>query len=49
MGLTLTEKIIKNHLVTGEMKAGNEIGISIDQTLTQDSTGTMAYLQFEGN
>jgi len=47
MGLTLTEKIIKNHLVTGEMKAGNEIGISIDQTLTQDSTGTMAYLQFE--
>lgn len=47
MGLTLTEKIIKNHLVTGEMKTGNEIGIQIDQTLTQDSTGTMAYLQFE--
>lgn len=47
MGLTLTEKIIRSHLVEGEMKAGNEIGISIDQTLTQDSTGTMAYLQFE--
>ena len=47
MGLTLTEKIIKNHLVTGEMKTGNEIGIKIDQTLTQDSTGTMAYLQLE--
>lgn len=44
---TLAEKIIRNHLVTGEMKAGNEIGIRIDQTLTQDSTGTMAYLQFE--
>jgi len=43
----LAEKIIKNHLVTGEMKTGNEIGIRIDQTLTQDSTGTMAYLQFE--
>lgn len=47
MALTLAEKIIKNHLVTGEMKTGNEIGIKIDQTLTQDSTGTMAYLQFE--
>lgn len=47
MALTLAEKIIKKHLVTGEMKAGNEIGIRIDQTLTQDSTGTMAYLQFE--
>ncbi len=47
MALTLAEKIIKTHLVTGEMKAGNEIGIKIDQTLTQDSTGTMAYLQFE--
>lgn len=44
---TLAEKIIRKHLVTGEMKAGNEIGIRIDQTLTQDSTGTMAYLQFE--
>ncbi len=44
---TLAEKIIKKHLVSGEVKAGNEIGIRIDQTLTQDSTGTMAYLQFE--
>jgi aconitate hydratase len=44
---TLAEKIIRNHLVTGEMKAGKEIGIKMDQTLTQDSTGTMAYLQFE--
>lgn len=47
MGLTLTEKIIANHLVEGEMIKGEEIGIRIDQTLTQDSTGTMAYLQFE--
>lgn len=47
MGLTLTEKIIKAHLLEGEMTPGNEIGIRIDQTLTQDSTGTMAYLQFE--
>lgn len=47
MGLTMTEKIIKNHLVIGEMKKGSEIGIKIDHTLTQDSTGTMAYLQFE--
>ena len=47
MGYTLTQKIIKDHLVSGEMIAGNEISIRIDQTLTQDSTGTMAYLQFE--
>lgn len=47
MGLNLAQKIIKEHLVTGEMKAGEEISIRIDQTLTQDSTGTMAYLQFE--
>lgn len=47
MGLTLTEKVLKAHLVEGEMIKGNEIGIRIDQTLTQDSTGTMAYLQFE--
>lgn len=47
MGLTLTEKILKNHLVSGEMKKGSEIGIRMDNTLTQDSTGTMAYLQFE--
>ncbi|MCH4072704.1 aconitate hydratase [Pseudoramibacter sp.] len=47
MGLTLTEKIIKEHLVVGEMEKGSEIGIHIDQTLTQDSTGTMAYMQLE--
>lgn len=47
MGLTLTEKILKEHLVEGEMIRGEEIGIRIDQTLTQDATGTMAYLEFE--
>lgn len=47
MAYTLAQKIIKEHLVSGEMKAGSEISIRIDQTLTQDSTGTMAYLQFE--
>lgn len=47
MGLTLSQKIIQKHLQQGEMKAGEEIAISIDQTLTQDSTGTMAYLQLE--
>ncbi|MBQ9737073.1 MAG: aconitate hydratase [Clostridia bacterium] len=47
MGLTIAQKIIKNHLVCGEMIAGREIGIKIDQTLTQDATGTMAYLEFE--
>ncbi|MBF7095952.1 aconitate hydratase [Alkalibacter mobilis] len=47
MGYTITEKIIKNHLAVGEMVRGEEIAIKIDQTLTQDSTGTMAYLQFE--
>lgn len=47
MGYTIAQKIIKNHLVCGEMKAGSEIGLKIDQTLTQDATGTMAYLQFE--
>lgn len=47
MGYNLPQKIIKNHLITGEMVAGEEISIKIDQTLTQDSTGTMAYLQFE--
>lgn len=44
---SLSQKIIKEHLVDGSMEAGNEIGLKIDQTLTQDSTGTMAYLQFE--
>ncbi|MDD5171080.1 MAG: aconitate hydratase [Syntrophales bacterium] len=47
MGKSLTEKIIENHLRIGKPTAGEEIGIRIDQTLTQDATGTMAYLQFE--
>lgn len=47
VGLTLTEKILSAHLVEGEMIRGSEIGIKIDQTLTQDATGTMAYLEFE--
>ena len=47
MGMTIAEKILKAHLVDGEMAQGQEIGIRIDQTLTQDATGTMAYLQFE--
>lgn len=47
MGLTLAQKIIKNHLICGDMVPGKEIGLRIDQTLTQDATGTMAYLQFE--
>ena len=47
MGFTLSQKIIKDHLVSGEMIPGSEISFRIDQTLTQDSTGTMAYLQFE--
>jgi aconitate hydratase len=47
MGLTLTEKILKAHVVDGEFVKGSEIGLRIDQTLTQDATGTMAYLEFE--
>jgi len=47
MGSTLTYKILKKHLVDGELCAGKEIGVRIDQTLTQDATGTMSYLQFE--
>lgn len=47
MGLTTAQKIIRDHLVSGELVAGREVAIRIDQTLTQDSTGTMAYLQFE--
>lgn len=47
MGMTLAQKILKAHLVEGEMIKGKEIGIKIDQTLTQDATGTMAYLEFE--
>lgn len=47
MGLTIAQKIIKNHLVSGDMTPGQEISLKIDQTLTQDATGTMAYLEFE--
>ncbi len=47
MGYTLAEKILKEHLVEGELKRGSAIAIRIDQTLTQDATGTMAYLEFE--
>ncbi|MBQ9414775.1 MAG: aconitate hydratase [Clostridia bacterium] len=47
MGLTLAQKCIANHLVSGDMTVGSEIGLRIDQTLTQDATGTMAYLEFE--
>ncbi len=47
MGYTVAQKIIKEHLVTGELIKGREIGLRIDQTLTQDATGTMAYLQLE--
>ena len=47
MGMTIAQKILKAHLVDGEMVVGQEIGLRIDQTLTQDATGTMAYLQFE--
>jgi aconitate hydratase len=47
MGKNIAQKILDEHVVTGEPKAGSEVAISIDQTLTQDATGTMAYLQFE--
>ncbi len=47
MGMTVAEKILAAHLVEGEMIKGKEIGIRIDRTLTQDATGTMAYLEFE--
>jgi homoaconitase/3-isopropylmalate dehydratase large subunit len=47
MPKTLTRKIIESHLLEGENLPGREIAIKIDQTLTQDATGTMAYLQFE--
>ncbi len=47
MGMTIGQKLIKSHLVSGEMIPGTEIGLKIDQTLTQDATGTMAYLEFE--
>lgn len=47
MGMTIAEKILAAHIVDGEMKQGCDIGLKIDQTLTQDATGTMAYLEFE--
>ena len=47
MGYNIAQKLIKSHLVSGEMIPGTEIGLKIDQTLTQDATGTMAYLEFE--
>ncbi len=47
MGMTVAEKILAAHLVEGELKKGREIALKIDQTLTQDATGTMAYLEFE--
>ncbi|MEE8347307.1 MAG: aconitate hydratase [Dehalococcoidia bacterium] len=47
MGQNLTRKILADHLVSGELQPGSEIGVRVDQTLTQDATGTMAYLQFE--
>jgi len=46
-GLTIAQKIIKEHLISGDMTPGSEIALKIDQTLTQDATGTMAYLEFE--
>lgn len=47
MGKTIAEKIIEAHLVSGDMTPGSEVGLRMDQTLTQDATGTMAYLEFE--
>ena len=47
MGLTIAQKIIKSHLISGDMTPGSEVALRIDQTLTQDATGTMAYLEFE--
>lgn len=47
MGQTIAQKIIKTHLIEGDMSVGNEIALKIDRTLTQDATGTMAYIEFE--
>ena len=47
MGKTIAQKIIENHLISGDMIPGSEVALRIDQTLTQDATGTMAYLEFE--
>ena len=48
MGKTVAEKIIAAHLLSGDMTPGSEVALRIDQTLTQDATGTMAYLALEG-
>ena len=47
MGMTIGQKLIKSHLVSGDMTVGSEVGLRIDHTLTQDATGTMAYLELE--
>ena len=47
MGKNVAQKLIDSHLVSGEPVQGKEVNIRIDQTITQDATGTMAYLQFE--
>ena len=47
MGLTIAQKIIKAHMISGDMTVGGEVALKIDQTLSQDATGTMAYLEFE--
>ena len=47
MGKTIAQKIIESHLISGDMTPGSEVALRIDQTLTQDATGTMAYLEFE--
>jgi aconitate hydratase len=47
MGKTVAQKLIDSHLTTGQMNPGEEIGLKIDQTLTQDATGTMVMLEFE--
>lgn len=47
MGYTIAQKIIKSHILSGDMTVGSEVALKIDQTLTQDATGTMAYLEFE--
>ncbi|MEK7805291.1 MAG: aconitate hydratase, partial [Planctomycetota bacterium] len=47
MGKNIVQKIFSSHLASGKLRVGEEIAVSVDQTLTQDATGTMAYLQFE--
>ena len=48
MGMTIAQKVIAEHLLSGDLTPGSEVALRIDQTLTQDATGTMAYLAFEG-